>query len=130
MLDDFFPTPEPLIQKMIDALDLSLIGTVLEPSAGKGDICYYIKDRLNHYASIDTIEIDDDLQAALKGKGYHLVFDDFLNFTTHKKYDLIIANFPFSEGDKHLLKAIQLQEHYGGLLIYLVNAETIKNPYT
>ena len=38
-------------------------------------------------------------------------------------------NPPFSNGDKHLLKALKMQEK-GGNIICLLNAETLKNPYT
>ena len=47
-----------------------------------------------------------------------------------KKYDLIIMNPPFSNGDKHLLKAIELQEQYGGCIISLLNAETLNNTFS
>lgn len=128
---DFYPTPKKLIQKMLEGVDLSNITHLLEPSAGKGDICDYIKEKLSgHAEAMDVIELDEDLQAVLRGKGYHLVFNDFLDFNTNKKYDLILANFPFSNGDKHLLKAIQIQEVYGGGVVCLVNAETLKNPFT
>lgn len=88
---------------------------------------YYCEDRI---ISVDCIEIDPTLQATLKGKYYELIDDDFLKFDGEKHYDLIIMNPPFSEGDKHLLKAIQIAEKTGGLIRCLLNAETIKNPYS
>lgn len=131
-MDDFYPTPIKLIARMIEGLDFNAISDVLEPSAGKGDICDAIKDirKYGKYFKIDVIEIVPDLQATLKGKGYNLVHDDFLSFSTYKHYDLILANFPFSEGDKHLMRGIELLEQSGGLLVCLVNAETIKNPFS
>ncbi len=127
MNKEFYPTPIKLIRKMIDGIDFYKLNTVLEPSAGKGNIIDYIK---NDKLKIDAIEIDEDLRSILKGKKYNVIFDDFLEFQTNKKYDLIIANFPFSDGDLHLQKAIQIQEMYGGSIICLLNAETLKNPYT
>ena len=38
-------------------------------------------------------------------------------------------NPPFADGDKHLLKAIEMQK-YGGSIVCLLNAETLLNPYT
>ena len=35
---DFYPTPQNLIEKMLDGLDWKMINTILEPSAGKGNI--------------------------------------------------------------------------------------------
>lgn len=38
-------------------------------------------------------------------------------------------NPPFSKGDEHLLKALDMQKN-GGYIICILNAETIRNPYT
>lgn len=127
MNKDFYPTPRSLVAKMIARIDFGNISAVLEPSAGKGDICDVLRDRR---VEIDTIEIEKDLQATLKGKGYKVIYDDFLTFSTNKAYDLIIANFPFSEGDRHLQKALSLLEKNGGQLVCLVNAETLKKPFS
>lgn len=39
----------------------------------------------------------------------------------------IIMNPPFSNGCKHLLKALEMQQRNGGAVICLLNAETLKN---
>lgn len=129
---NFYPTPSKLAALMFSKINWRNIKTVLEPSAGKGDILdcmmkyYYRRD----YLEIDCIENDVNLQYILNGKGYNVVFDDFLNFVGNKYYDLIIMNPPFSEGSKHLLKAISLQETLGGQICCVLNAETLQNPYT
>jgi phospholipid N-methyltransferase len=132
MNPDFYPTPALLIEKMIEGITLSSLSSILEPSAGKGDICDFIKGRLSYHndTKFDVIEIDEDLQKILTGKEYRLIGDDFLGFQTYKQYDLIIANFPFSRGDEHLQKALSLLEQNGGKLVCLVNAETIRNPFS
>lgn len=71
----------------------------------------------------------NDERTAFFAKGINIVHDDFLSFNSYKKYDLILMNPPFSEGDKHLLKALDIQKN-GGRIICLLNAETIRNPYT
>lgn len=58
-----------------------------------------------------------------------IIYNDFLHFHTFKQYELIIMNPPFDKGDLHLLHALELQKG-GGKVICLLNAETIKNPYT
>ncbi len=133
---DFYPTPSLLIDKMLTGIDVDLVNTVLEPSAGKGDIVKCIKEKMdfaNRYskqeADIDCIEIDPNLRHVLKGEGCRVIHDDFLTYECYKKYDLIIMNPPFSEGDKHLLKALHIQRR-GGAIVCLLNAQTIKNPYT
>ena len=71
--DEFYPTPDSLIEKMLDGIDYRMIGSVLEPSAGKGDL---IKGFLHHRwqklrynsgdISVDAIEIDPYLRQICK----------------------------------------------------------------
>lgn len=132
--EEFYPTPESLLNKIFDGVDWKQVDTILEPSAGKGDIIEFIQNseeahRYHHNFEIDCIEKDPNLQAVLKQKGFRLVHDDFFTFHTWKQYDLIVMNPPFSCGDKHLLNALKLQED-GGNVICILNAETLKNPYS
>ena len=138
---DFFPTPEALAARMVDMVDTKRVHFVLEPSAGKGDLVDKLQSKMRYdgYSNItdkhgsdveiDCIEKDGNLQNLLKGAGKRLVYDDFLKFETFKKYDLILMNPPFSEGDKHLLKALEMMKN-GGQVVCLLNAETLKNPYS
>lgn len=68
-------------------------------------------------------------RALLKGNEIRVVHDNFLTMHTSKHYDLIVMNPPFNEGDKHLLKALEMQQN-GGQVVCLLNAETIRNPYS
>lgn len=135
----FYPTPIKISARMLEGIRWDYVSTILEPSAGKGDLA----DAINQWyrahrsrwrsdlisADIDCIEVDPNLRAILKDKGYRVVHDDFLTYSTMKQYSLIIMNPPFEVGAKHILKAIQLLQD-GGQLIALCNAETLKNPYT
>ena len=58
-----------------------------------------------------------------------IVHDDFLTFQTKRRYDAIVMNPPFDHGDLHLLHALDLMQD-GGQIVCLLNAETIRNPYT
>lgn len=132
---DFYPTPERVIDKMLDGLEWKMIHTVLEPSAGKGNIVEALrkKQKFNNKwlttieLDIDCIESDENLRAVLKEKNIRVVHDDFLTYDTMKEYDLIVMNPPFSNGCKHLLKALELQRRNGGAVVCLLNAETLKN---
>lgn len=132
---DFYPTPSGVAGRMMALVNWSKVNTMLEPSAGKGDLVDYSKketyNRRTYSREVDTdcIESDQNLRHILFGKGYRVVHDDFLTFNTHKRYDLVLMNPPFSEGDKHLLKALALQQD-GGQVVCLLNAETLRNPYT
>lgn len=210
---EFYPTPEELVDRMLKDVDFNHISTILEPSAGKGDILQGIARKLNssNYSNreieVDAIELDANLRAILKynfseehesrlkdemdaiaeGKRIswdyasdsalprkiytyynrdkneyipfseekqkqltaaerridshfkydecvHVIHDDFFTFEPFQNYDLIVMNPPFSNGDKHLLKALSLQRNrtcqLGGQIICLLNAETIRNPFT
>ena len=134
----FYPTPLELAERMLTGIDFEYISSVLEPSAGKGNLADAVYKKLksahwrsrdDFYGFIDCVEIDPNLRYILSGKGYHVVHDDFLTFRTHKRYDLIVMNPPFAEGDKHLLKALDLMKD-GGKIVCLLNAETIRNRFT
>ena len=42
---DFYPTPYNLIEKMLSTVNFYMIKSILEPSAGKGDIVDAIRKR-------------------------------------------------------------------------------------
>ena len=119
--EEFYPTPKSLLEKITVGVDWGKVNSVLEPSAGKGDIADYIMEkrqsRFYNETDIDCVEIDPDLQCVLKGKKYRVVHDDFLTFNTYKKYDLIFMNPPFSNGATHLLKALDMQKSGGGIFL-------------
>lgn len=144
--EDFYPTPSALAGQMISLVKWNGVRSILEPSAGKGDLVDAIKAfqrqgytleingrkhrcDLNNL-DIDCIEIDQNLRYILQGKQYRVVHDDFLTYNTRKQYDLIIMNPPFSDGDKHLLKALEMQGANGGQIVCLLNAETLRNTHS
>lgn len=94
----------------------------------------YYNQELRQYVPVpepdnSRLRAIDTERKEVKGENVHLVHDDFLTFTAYKQYNVIIMNPPFSNGDKHLLKALEIQK-YGGQIVCLLNAETIRNPYT
>lgn len=88
-----------------------------------------IKPNKNIQYQIECIEIDSNLCAILKDKNLCVQNTDFLNYKSYNNYDVILMNPPFADGDKHLLKALQLLEN-GGQCVCILNAETIQNPYS
>lgn len=139
----FYPTPESLADKLLQGINWSMIESVLEPSAGKGDLAryvakklYFVRNRWSHNeneaikeSDIDCIEIDPTLRSTLEGQGFRVVHDDFLSYETQKRYHLIVMNPPFDNGAAHLLKAMELMER-GGTICCILNAETLRNSYT
>lgn len=141
MFDDtFYPTPGTLVERMLAKRKKGKSEDqckVLEPSAGDGAIVdrlinersyYYDDSKCHFFRDVSCIEIDPTRQATLRGKNRKVIDSDFLTYAGPDKFDLIIANPPFDHGDAHLLKAIDIM--YRGEIIFLLNAETIKNPHT
>ncbi len=187
----FYPTPPGIAEKLLDGIDWMKVSTVLEPSAGKGNLVREILSKYSIYRyrssdqeiDIDCVEIDPYLRSILsyefgaeKLQGLYdekrklmdsrvydrtlgrykeyspdeqerldcvkgdisvlesghirIIHDDFLSLETWKKYDLIVMNPPFSNGDAHLLKAIHMQQRSGGEIRCILNAETIRNPFS
>lgn len=130
---EFYPTPKEVISKML-APYASKYGyklsskTILEPSAGKGDILDFISDSGVRKNKLYACELNQELQFILHEKSYKVINDDFLSYKGDYCFDLIIGNPPFSNGDQHLLKAWEILEE--GEIIFLLNAETILNPYS
>lgn len=140
---EFYPTPSDVAGKLLAGVKWRNVVSILEPSAGKGDLIGSVMSMMripykqstgrwdwnNKRIDIDCIEIDPNLRSILKGHGLRVVHDDFLTFHSRKYYDLILMNPPFSDGELHLLHAIELIEG-GGQVACILNAETIRNPYT
>ena len=40
--EQFYPTPKELLEKIFKDTDWKTVSSILEPSAGNGDICNYI----------------------------------------------------------------------------------------
>jgi hypothetical protein len=139
---DFYPTPKGLCEKLCAPFVrehhgrvYSALGDriVLEPSAGKGDICDYLcsfdhNHRQATKEKIYCIEKDMSLQYILQGKGYKVIDSDFLQHKPSYDIDLIIANPPFSSGADHFLKMWEILE--GGEIHCILNAETVRNQCT
>jgi hypothetical protein len=101
---DFYPTPPEIVQRMISGVPMR--GTVLEPSAGKGNIVDELKMQgLN----VIACEIDENLRAILRDK-CTLIADDFLTVTRDQVSHIsaIIMNPPFSKFEKHILHAWEI----------------------
>jgi tRNA1(Val) A37 N6-methylase TrmN6 len=124
----FYPTPIHLVQKMIDKVKDKIVPgvSILEPSAGKGDIAKAI-GYINNRVKPHLIEIEPELREISKQYG-RMVAYDFLTFEPDTNYDIILMNPPFENGDEHLLKAWEISKNT--TIVCLLNAETYLNPYS
>jgi hypothetical protein len=91
----FYPTPEKLARICTDLAEIGDTDTVLEPSAGQGDLAMFLpKDRTV------CVEISPLHCAVLKAKGFAALYADFIEWSraTAARFDCIVMNPPFSEG--------------------------------
>lgn len=149
----FYPTPRQVAEKLLKDVEFRNVRYILEPSAGKGDllretVAYKHTNLRRKYGlpfdypeskydwkeawsgiHADCIEIDPALRQMLEENGMRVIHDDFLTFETQMRYDLCVMNPPFDQGADHLLKALDLMKR-GGQIACILNAETIRNPYS
>ena len=127
----YYPTPEQLVEDILYRLERDWDVEemhILEPCAGDGAICRVMKEKFED-ATIDCLEIEPVLRDSLRGQGFNVIGEDFETFESMPFYDLIFMNPPFSKGANFLLRAYDLL-NANGRLICLLNAETVKNPFT
>ncbi|CAL2094887.1 DUF4942 domain-containing protein [Tenacibaculum sp. 190524A02b] len=140
---EFFPTPNELIEKLLEPFETKHLendkysrylgkynfkGSLLEPSAGKGNILEYIRENTKNNIDFYAIEKNEELKQILRSKSFDVIDSDFLNYNQGEYFDYIIMNPPFSNGADHLLKAIEISTNTK--IACILNAETIKNPYS
>lgn len=101
---EFFPTPAMVVIDMCQGI-VFRNKKVLEPSAGKGDIADYVKEK---GGDCYCIEQQHELQDILRGKNHVLIDTDFLKYEVDHLFDYIIMNPPFSMVTEHLTKALDI----------------------
>lgn len=92
----FFPTPRKIVERMLIAADIRSGMTVLEPSAGKGDIAEAIRES-RPGCVLTCVEWSHTLGEILRLKNFPWVLqEDFLEHSG--SYDRIVMNPPFEDG--------------------------------
>lgn len=124
-IDGYFPTPKTIVQQMIDLADIQDGESILEPSAGNGNILDGIKQYSQDYSLnviLEAIEYNYTLSEILEMKQYKVVSNDFTEFRPFNKYDKIIMNPPFEKNQDvdHVLKAYECLKD-GGKLVAIMS---------
>jgi predicted RNA methylase len=91
----YFPTPAPVIALMMERARIQPGDTVLEPSAGSGNIADAVKEA---GAAVECFEVHCTLREILAAKGHAVIGDDFTAETPPAKYDAVLMNPPFEKG--------------------------------
>lgn len=117
----FYPTPESVARVAVDMADIRDADTVLEPSAGHGDLAEYLpKERTT------CVELSALRCAVLKARGFTTAQADFLEWAPAsvqlgRQYDRVVMNPPFSDGraQDHATAAATLVKPGGRLVAVL-----------
>lgn len=121
-VEDFYPTPEPVVARMLAMVQLRPGMDVLEPSAGDGAI---VRGLLEVGITPDCVEIHPDRADALRdmlppGAVMNM---DFLKVLPEPEYDCVLMNPPFGKGAgvQHVFHAMKFLKP-GGCLVAILGA--------
>ncbi len=118
-IEGFFPTPRPVVDRMLSEADVRPGMKVLEPSAGKGDIADAARDK---GADVTAVELHPELRSILDAKGHEVGGFDFLSYRAGLgQYDRVVMNPPFERGQdiEHVRHAFEMLKP-GGRLVSLM----------
>jgi hypothetical protein len=118
-LPGFFPTPRPVIERMLELAKVEAEHRVLEPSCGKGDILDALREGCSGI-ELHAIEQNYSLADVLAAKAHEVEFGDFLEHQA--SYNRIVMNPPFEDGQDML----HIQHAYsllipGGRLVSVIS---------
>lgn len=125
---EFFPTPANIGNNMCGKTDIK-DKIILEPHAGKGDLVDVI--RLFCPKEIIICEKNHDLAKISSQKADRYLTDDVFKLTKEdiSHVNVIVANPPFSNADKHILHLYDIMPD-GCELLSLCNWETLNNVHS
>jgi len=118
-----FPTPQAVIELMIEKADIYSSHTILEPSAGTGAIMDAVKPLC---LKVEGLEINHGLVEILKAKyGNSVAQHDFMDWNyMNENYDRVLMNPPFKDGQDidHVIRAFNHALAPGGRLVAIMCA--------
>jgi hypothetical protein len=123
--EQFYPTPIPIVRKMIQEANIQSGMRILEPSAGKGNIADLVRE-MHPDVTIECIEINAIRAEILRLKGYKVYEQDALTVTSEQAgtFDRVLMNPPFLKtlGAKHVRYMFDNLLKPEGRLVALLNA--------
>lgn len=117
----YFPTPAPMVARLLEAARIEPNMRVLEPSAGQGAIAY----EMAKLAYVDCVELlpANAEKIQVGGKIVSLTTGDFLKQFPRTRFDRVVMNPPFAKQDdiRHVMHALQFLRK-DGLLVSIMSA--------
>lgn len=118
----YFPTPQPIVDRLLDLAEIEPGCELLEPSAGREAIA---KAAFSRGAVVDCVEVDVDRAEHIRSAGYaRKVFTaDFLGIKVERRYQRAVLNPPFSNRQdvRHVERALRFVQP-GGLVVAVMSA--------
>lgn len=125
---DFYATPLETIYSLLDNYDGIKPGdTILEPSAGNGNIIQALRDR-GYKNTIGAIELRAEEANNLATLADDVIITNFLNINPSAcdKWDVIIGNPPYSLAQEFIDKSLEVLAP-GGRLIFLLRTNFLES---
>ncbi len=118
----YFPTPAPIVTRLLELADIDPNMLVLEPSAGKGNIARAVAD----IAAVDCVELLQKNVDALHAGEFarDVIMGDFLTLVPTPTYDRVVMNPPFARQDdiRHVQHALRFLKPEGRLVSVMASS--------
>lgn len=123
---NYFPTPNTVVDRLMELAEIEKGMEVLEPSAGQGaiaDAC------VKAGACVDCVELMEANYKVLLSKGYAVFTGDFLTMEPVLKYDRVVMNPPFLKQNdiKHVTHAMKFLKPNGILVAVMASSVTFRD---
>ncbi|MCY9599656.1 SAM-dependent methyltransferase [Paenibacillus chitinolyticus] len=133
-IDGYYPTPKTIVEHMLSYADIKDGETVLEPSAGNGNILDSITAHCQQNgiaADLEGIEWNSSLREILELKQYNIVGYDFLEHVRYNHFDKIIMNPPFERNKDiaHVQHAYKCLKNGGRIVAIMSPHFTFANDF-
>ena len=120
--NDFFPTPEDIVNRVMELANIRPGMKTLEPNAGMGHIAKKLQAAAGK-DNVDMVEMSGQLVDYLKTAGHKVTQSDFLKFGEKGAYERIVMNPPFSKDQDidHVMHAYELLKPGGKMTAIMSN---------
>lgn len=124
---DFYPTPQNVIEDILSSVNV-INQTILEPSAGSGNIVSYLKNA--GAKEVIACEIDPKLRRIVE-RECRVIKDDFLQVSSDEisHINIMVMNPPFSKQEEHILHAWEVAPE-GCQIVAICNNSMLENRYS